>query len=72
METFVEPFLYFLLGSLVSWLITMVYYRKSSVKAPEWARPLIQSLPAQPINKDDFAKLFDEKMKDVVIDGGTF
>ncbi len=27
-----EPFLYFLAGSLVSWLITMVYYRKSSVK----------------------------------------
>ena len=67
-----EPFLYFLAGSLVSWLITMVYYRKSSVKAPEWAHPLIKNLPDQPISKEEFDKLFDEKMKNVVIDGGTF
>ena len=67
-----EAFLYFLAGSLVSWLITMVYYRKSSVKAPEWARPLIHGLPDKPISKEQFGKLFDEKLKNVVIDGGTF
>jgi len=50
----------------------MVYYRKSSVKAPEWARPLIQSLPDQPISKEEFGKLFDDKMRNVVLDGGTF
>ena len=72
METFVEPFLFFFAGSLVSWLITMVYYRKSSVKAPEWAKPLIQRLPNEPISKDEFSRLFEENMKDVVIDGGTF
>ena len=67
-----QSFLYFLAGSLVSWLVTMVYYRKSSVKAPEWARPMIERLPEQPIGKEEFAKLFAENLENATIDGGTY
>ncbi|MFL9814549.1 hypothetical protein D7241_14950 [Stutzerimonas sp. VN223-3] len=38
-------FLLFFLGGLVSWLISHLYYRQSSKKAPEWAVPLIDKLP---------------------------
>ena len=67
-----QPFLYFLAGSLVSWLVTMVYYRKSSFKAPEWARGMIERLPQQPISKEEFAKLFAENLENATIDGGTY
>lgn len=67
-----NSFLYFLAGSLVSWLVAMVYYRRSSVKAPQWAHPLIESLPDQPLDKDHFVKLFEESLKNRTIDGGTF
>jgi hypothetical protein len=67
-----EAFLYFVAGSLVTWLVTMIYYRRSSVKAPKWARPLIESLPDEPLDKDHFVKLLEASLKDRVIDGGTF
>ena len=67
-----ESLLYFAAGSLVSWLITMVYYRKSSVSAPVWAHELIRKLPEKPISEEDFAHLLKEHMNGLVIDGGTY
>lgn len=67
-----ESLLYFVAGSLVSWLVTMVYYRKSSVKAPAWAHDMIERLPESPVSKDEFAKLFAENLENTTLDGGTF
>ena len=36
-----------ILGSLVSWGITHWYHKKSEKEAPEWAKPLIDSLPQE-------------------------
>ncbi len=67
-----DTFLYFTAGSLFSWLITMIYYRKSSVKAPRWAHKIIERLPEQPISKEEFEKLLAESWDSATIDGGTF
>ena len=36
-----------ILGGLFSWGITHLYYRKSGTEIPEWAKPIIESLPSQ-------------------------
>ena len=67
-----DSFLFFFAGSLVSWLVTMVYYRKSSVKAPDWAKEMIERLPKEPPKDIDLVKIFEEALKNTSIDGGTF
>lgn len=67
-----ESFLYFFAGSLTSWLITMIYYRKSSVKAPEWAHELISQLPKDPIGEEALIKHLRVHLENMVVDGGTF
>ena len=57
---------------MVSWAITAFYYRQSSVRTPEWAREFVLKLPDRPISQKEFARLFNESIKGVSIDGGTF
>lgn len=47
-----------ILGGLVSWLIAYVYYRRSSVRPPEWARPLIEHLPKLPPTPERLLQLY--------------
>lgn len=47
----------FFSGMAISWLIAHVYYRQSSKNAPEWAQPLIDSLPETEPSQEELLKL---------------
>ena len=53
-------FLLFFAGAFVSWLITHVYHRQSSKNAPEWAKPLIASLPETEPSQEKLLKLVQD------------
>ena len=53
-------FLLFFLGGLVSLVISHLYYKKSSKKAPEWAIPLIEKLPATLPTESQLLRLVKE------------
>jgi hypothetical protein len=50
-------------GGLLSWVITYVYYRKSSVDVPEWAKPIVESLPQNPPSKEKLLELFQAALQ---------
>ena len=54
-----------------TWLIAHAYYRRSSVQVPEWARPLIESLPEARPSRERLIELFNEAIAegDLVPDG---
>ena len=37
--------IFLVLGGIVSWFITHIYYKKADKEAPEWAKPLFRILP---------------------------
>src|SRR5215471_2616808 len=50
-------------GGLLSWLITRHYYRKSSIDVPEWAKPILRSLPQNPPSKEKLLELFQDALQ---------
>ena len=50
----------FLGGCLFTWLITHIYHSRSTIKTPEWAKPLIEKLPDVPPSKNELLKIFQE------------
>jgi len=50
-------------GGLLSWLITRHYYRKSSIDVPEWAKPILRSLPQNPPSKEKLLELFQAALQ---------
>ncbi|WP_348814405.1 hypothetical protein NFG57_12005 [Halomonas sp. H10-59] len=53
-------FVLFFAGAFASWLITHIYHRNSSKNAPEWARPLIDSLPETEPSQEELSKLVQD------------
>lgn len=51
------------LGGLVSWAITHVYYRQSSAKVPAWAKPLVEKLSDTPPSLEGLIKLYHEALE---------
>jgi hypothetical protein len=51
-----------LAGSLVTLIVTHIYYRKSSTSVPEWAKPVLENLPASPPTPDELLRLFQEAL----------
>ncbi|HEC79170.1 MAG TPA: hypothetical protein ENI34_08540 [candidate division WOR-3 bacterium] len=51
-----------ILGGVISWVITRYYYKKSSVKAPEWAKPLIEKLPEVTPSLEELTALFQKEI----------
>jgi RNase P subunit RPR2 len=49
-------------GALFSWLITYLFYKKSSVQIPEWAKPIIERLPEEPPTKEKLLELFQDAL----------
>ncbi|EAZ97169.1 hypothetical protein [Marinobacter sp. ELB17] len=65
-------FVLFLFGAILSWLITHIYYRQSSKTAPEWAQPLIDSLPATQPSQDELLKLVQNHVNhNSIIESGS-
>ncbi len=50
-------------GGLVSWFITHLYHRKSSINAPEWAKSILERLPADPPSKERLLELFQDALE---------
>lgn len=63
----------FFAGAAFSWLITHLYYRKSSSQVPEWAKPLIEKLPDTPPTKEKLLELVQEYLNrgEVVVNEPT-
>jgi hypothetical protein len=51
-----------ILGGVISWIVTRHYYKKSSVNAPEWAKPLIEKLPKAAPSLQELTALFQEEI----------
>ena len=49
-------------GGSISWIITHLYYRKSNIDVPEWAKPLIKKLPEIAPSKEELLKLFQKEL----------
>ena len=49
-------------GGVLSWLISHIYYKKSSVKIPEWAKPIIERLPEEPPTNDRLLEIFQDAL----------
>ena len=49
-------------GAVLSWLISYIYYKKSSVQIPDWAKPIIKRLPEEPPTKDKLLELFQDAL----------
>ena len=52
----------FIAGCIISLLIAHLYYRRSSITTPEWAKEIVKHLPAQPPSEDELLKLFQEHL----------
>ena len=52
-----------LAGGGISWLLTHVYYRKSSIEVPEWAKPIIRNLPPERPSRERLLELFQEALE---------
>jgi hypothetical protein len=57
-------------GGFVSWLVTHIYYKKSSTKIPDWAKPIIDKLPQSQPTESELLELFQEALNsgDIVPD----
>jgi|WetSurSiteA1Bulk_404760.scaffolds.fasta_scaffold527918_1 hypothetical protein len=49
-------------GAAFSWLISHIYYKKSSVQIPDWAKPIIERLPEEPPTKEKLLELFQDAL----------
>lgn len=49
-------------GGLVSWLVTHLYYQRSSTEVPEWAKLLIAKLPDSPVSPERLIQLYHEAL----------
>jgi rubredoxin len=49
-------------GAVFSWLISHIYYKKSSVQIPDWAKPIIERLPEKPPTKEKLLELFQDAL----------
>ena len=54
--------LYAALSALISWFITHRYYRRSSKETPEWAKDIIENLPADPPTLSQLIRLFQKHL----------
>jgi hypothetical protein len=51
-----------ILGGFVSWLVTHIYYKKSSTEIPDWAKPIIDKLPQSQPSESELLELFQEAL----------
>lgn len=63
----------FLAGFILSWALTHGYYRRSSTKAPEWAKQLIERLPDSPPSKERLLEIVQESIDkgEILVDSLT-
>jgi len=45
-------------GAAFSWLISHIYYKKSSVQIPDWAKSIVEKFPEKPPTKEELLDLF--------------
>ena len=53
---------FFIAGCVISWLIALFYYRRSSKTIPEWAKGFVENLPTQQPTEDELLQLFQEHL----------
>ena len=51
-------------GGLISWLISHLYYKQSSIKVPPWAKEIIDKFPEVPPTKQKLLELFQDSLAD--------
>lgn len=51
-----------ILGGIISWFVTYIYYRKSTSEIPEWAKPIIDKLPPEQPSQEKLLELFQEAL----------
>ena len=49
-------------GGVFSWLISHIYYKKSSIQIPDWAKPIIERLPQEQPTKEKLLELFQDAL----------
>lgn len=47
---------------LIGWFIAHLYYRRSSKETPEWAKDIIENLPADPPTLSQLIRLFQKHL----------
>ncbi|MBN1253595.1 MAG: hypothetical protein JXA16_15760 [Bacteroidales bacterium] len=59
-----------IIGGLITWVFSHIYYKKSSKEIPEWAKPIIAKLPVSKPTSGELLQLFQEALNtgDVSID----
>jgi hypothetical protein len=59
-----------ILGGILSWVITHIYYKKSSKEIPDWAKPIIKKLPQSKPTRAKLLKLFQDALNtgDIIAD----
>ncbi|MGY3931229.1 hypothetical protein ACW5WU_10190 [Aeromonas encheleia] len=50
--------IFLILGTIFGWLISRYYFRRASKEAPEWAKPLLNSLPSSRPTDTQLISLF--------------
>lgn len=57
-----EALLYFLAGVIGTIIVSHLYYRRASKEKPEWAKELIENLPADPPTLSQLLRLFQRHL----------
>lgn len=53
----------FLAGGVVSWVVAHWYHKRSSTEVPEWAKPLVENLPDQPVSRERLIELYHDALE---------
>jgi hypothetical protein len=51
------------LGGIITWVVAHVYHQRSSSNAPDWAKPLIESLPDTPVPVERLIELYQDALE---------
>jgi len=57
-----------ILGSVITLAIAHLYYKRSLIHTPEWARPLIEKLPDVQPSREKFIDMIHEFLEEEPID----
>jgi hypothetical protein len=53
----------FLAGVAATWIVAHIYYRRSTVEPPTWAKPLIERFGDQPPSREQLIEWFNEAVE---------
>ncbi len=50
------------IGGTISWVVTHIYYQKSSNEIPDWAKQLVEKLPQSKPSEAELLELFQQAL----------